>query len=106
MSENQWFSGENQIYSALIRETNAITDGHATKNSGFLRTNASGNLKVTTLTLAATGTISEGDTSNTNVPTIGACVTFGDLWGGSAKTVSTSDPSGGDDGDFWFKYEA
>ena len=106
VSENQWVAGENQSYSALIRETNAITDGHATKNSGFLRTNASGNLKVTTLTLAATGTISEGDTSNTNVPTIGACVTFGDLWGGSAKTVSTSDPSGGDDGDFWFKYEA
>ncbi len=106
ISENEWVAGENQSYSALIRETNAITDGHATKNSGFLRTNASGNLKVTTLTLGAVGSISEGDTSNTNVPTIGACVTFGDLWGGSAKTVSTSDPSGGSDGDFWFKYEA
>jgi len=41
-----------------------------------------------------------------SVPTIGQVATFGNLWGGSAKTVSTSDPSGGSDGDFWFKYEA
>ncbi len=27
-------------------------------------------------------------------------------WGGAAYTVSTSDPSGGADGDFWFKYTA
>jgi hypothetical protein len=34
--------------------------------------------------------------------------TFGNLWGGSAKTVSTSNPTGGDgaDGDFWFVREA
>jgi len=25
-------------------------------------------------------------------------------WNGAAKTISTSDPSGGDDGDIWFKY--
>ncbi len=56
------------------------------------------------LTLNSVGSISEGDTSNKTVATIGAIVTFGDLWGGSAKTVSTSDPSGGNDGDFWFKY--
>lgn len=27
-------------------------------------------------------------------------------WDGAAKTVSTSDPSGGSDGDIWFKYTA
>ena len=58
------------------------------------------------MTLNAVGSITEGDTTNKNVASIGAIVTFGDLWGGSAKTVSTSDPSGGSDGDFWFKYEA
>ena len=72
-----------------------------------LKTTAAGNVKVTTATLAAVGTIAEGDTSNLNVPTIGAVVTFGDLWGGSAKTVSTSNPTSGDgnDGDFWFVRE-
>jgi hypothetical protein len=108
VSENRWSAGENQSYSFLMRETNAVTDGDATKNSGFLRTNASGNLKVTTMTLGAVGSISEGDTSNTNVPSIGAVVTFGDLWGGAAKTVSTSAPTSGDgnNGDFWFQREA
>ena len=108
VSENRWSAGENQSYSFLMRETNAVTDGDATKNSGFLRTNASGNLKVTTMTLGAVGSISEGDTSNTNVPSIGAVVTFGDLWGGAAKTVSTSAPTSGDgnNGDLWFQSEA
>ena len=50
--------------------------------------------------------IATGDTSDTSVPTIGQVATFGNLWGGSAKTVSTSDPSGGSNGDFWFKYTA
>ena len=27
-------------------------------------------------------------------------------WAGATKTVSTSDPSGGSDGDIWFKYMA
>ena len=56
------------------------------------------------LKYATENAIAEGDTSNLNVPPIGAVVTFGDLWGGSAKTVSTSAPTSGDgnDGDFWF----
>ena len=50
--------------------------------------------------------ISYTDTSNTNVPTIGAVATLSTKWGGSLKTVSTSAPSGGSDGDFWFVREA
>jgi len=107
VSENRWSAGENQSYSPLIRLTDATVDGDANKEK-VLKTNASGNVKVTTATLGAVGTISEGDTTNQNVPTIGAVVTFGDLWGGSAKTVSTSTPTGsdGDNGDFWFVREA
>ena len=72
-----------------------------------MKTTAAGNVKVTSATLGAVGSISEGDTSNQNVPTIGAVVTFGDLWGGSAKTVSTVTPTSGqgNDGDFWFVRE-
>lgn len=107
VSENRWSAGENQSYSPIIRLADAVEDGDANK-AKVLKTTAAGNVKVTTATLAAVGTISEGDTSNTNVPTIGAVVTFGDLWGGSAKTVSTVAPTGsdGDDGDFWFVREA
>ena len=107
VSENRWSAGENQSYSPIIRLADAVVDGDATKEK-VLKTNASGNVKVTTATLGAVGTISEGDTTNQNVPTIGAVVTFGDLWGGSAKTVSTSAPTSGDgdNGDFWFVREA
>ena len=107
VSENRWSAGENQSYSPIIRLTDATVDGDANKEK-VLKTNASGNVKVTTATLGAVGTISEGDTTNQNVPTIGAVVTFGDLWGGSAKTVSTSAPTSGDgdNGDFWFVREA
>ena len=107
VSENYWAAGENQSYSQIIRLADAVADGDANKEK-VLKTNASGNVKVTTATLGAVGTISEGDTTNQNVPTIGAVVTFGDLWGGSAKTVSTSAPTSGDgdNGDFWFVREA
>ena len=103
VSENHWAAGENQSYSQIIRLADAVADGDANKEK-VLKTNASGNVKVTTATLGAVGTISEVDTTNQNVPTIGAVVTFGDLWGGSAKTVSTSAPTSGDgdNGDFWF----
>jgi len=107
VSENHWTAGENNSYSQVIRLADAVTDGDANKEK-VLKTTAAGNLKVTSATLGAVGTISEGDTTNTNVPTIGAVVTFGDLWGGSAKTVSTSAPTSGDgdNGDFWFVREA
>ena len=73
-----------------------------------LKTTAGGNVKTTSMTLGAVGSITYTDTSNTNVPTIGAVATLSNEWGGSAKTVSTSQPTGGDgsDGDFWFVREA
>ena len=102
-SETFWSAGITGSYSQVIRLADAVADGNAAKEK-VLKTTAAGNVKVTTATLAAVGSIAEGDTANLNVPTIGAVVTFGDLWGGSAKTVSTSAPTSGDgnDGDFWF----
>ena len=107
VSENHWSAGQNGTYSQIIRLSDAVADGDANKEK-VLKTTAAGNLKVTTATLATVGTIAEGDTSNLNVPTIGAVVTFGEKWGGSAKTVSTSAPTSGDgdNGDFWFVREA
>jgi len=107
VSENYWSAGQGGTYSQVIRLSDAVADGDANKEK-VLKTTAAGNLKVTTATLAAVGTIAEGDTTNTNVPTIGAVVTFGEKWGGSEKTVSTSAPTSGDgnDGDFWFVREA
>ena len=109
VSENRWTAGEGGTYSHLMRDTDAVSDGNANKNSGFLRTTAAGLLTVTNVTLGAVGSaIATSDTSSTSVPTIGQVATFGNLWGGSAKTVSTSNPTGGDgsDGDFWFVREA
>tara|TARA_B100000902_G_scaffold378592_1_gene411996 strand:+ start:1431 stop:2858 length:1428 start_codon:yes stop_codon:yes gene_type:complete len=109
VSENRWSAGENQSYSLLMRESDATADGNANKNTKFLRTTAAGLLTVTNVSLAAVGSaIATTDTSSVSVPTIGQVATFGNLWGGSAKTVSTSEPTGGDgdDGDFWFVREA
>ena len=106
VSENHFAAGQGASYSQVIRLADAVADGDATK-SAVLKTTGAGNVKVTTATLAAVGTIAEGDTSNKNVPTIGAVVTFGDKWGGSEKTVSTIAPTSGDgnNGDFWFVRE-
>jgi len=107
VSENYWAAGENQSYSQVIRLADAVADGDANKEK-VLKTTAAGNLKVTTATLAAVGSITYTDTSNTNVPTIGAVATLSNQWGGSQKTVSTSAPTSGDgnNGDFWFVREA
>ena len=107
VSENHFAAGQGASYSQVIRLADAVADGNATKQA-VLKTTAAGNVKVTTATLAAVGSITYTDTSNTNVPTIGAVATLGYKWGGSLKTVSTSAPSGGDgsDGDFWFVREA
>ena len=109
VSENKWMSGENATYSALIREADAVSDGNANKNTGFLRTTAAGLLTVTNINLSAVGSaITTSDTASVSVPTIGQVATFGNLWGGSAKTVSTSAPTSGDgsNGDFEFVREA
>jgi len=107
VSENHFAAGQGGTYSQVIRLADATADGDASKGS-VLKTSGAGNVKVTTATLAAVGSITYTDTSNTNVPTIGAVATLSNEWGGSAKTVSTSAPTGGDgaNGDFWFVREA
>ncbi len=109
VSENRWTAGENNSYSHLMRDTDGVSDGNANKNTKFLRTSAAGLLTVTNMNLAAVGSaIATSDTSSVAVPTIGQVATFGNLWGGSAKTVSTVNPTGSDgsDGDFWFVRES
>jgi hypothetical protein len=107
-SENFWTAGFGASYSQVIRIADAVADGNATKQK-VLKTSAAGLLTVTNVSLAAVGSaITTGDTSSVSVPTIGQIATFGAKWGGSAKTVSTSAPTGGDgsNGDFWFVREA
>ena len=109
VSENRWTAGENQVYSKLVLDSDATADGNANKNTKFLRTTAAGLLTVTNMNLAAVGSaITTSMTSSTAVPTIGQVATFGNLWGGATKYVSTSNPTGGDgvDGDIWFVREA
>ena len=108
VSTNNWVAGENQSYSQVITLADAVVDGNAAKEK-VLKTSAAGLVTVTNVSLAAVGSaISTSDTSSVSVPTIGQVATFGNQWGGSAKTVSTSAPTGGDgsDGDFWFVREA
>ena len=107
VSTNNWVAGENQSYSQVITLADAVVDGNAAKEK-VLKTSAAGLVTVTNVSLAAVGSaISTSDTSSVSVPTIGQVATFGNLWGGSAKTVSTSAPTGGDgaNGDFWFVRE-
>ena len=107
VSENHWSAGQNQSYSQVIRLADATEDGNANKGK-VLKTTAGGNVKATSMTLGAVTAITYTDTANTNVPTIGAVATLSNEWGGSAKTVSTAQPTGsnGADGDFWFVREA
>ena len=105
VSENFWSAGHNQSYSQIIRLADLTDDGNANKGTKGLTTDAgTGNLKVTTLTLAAVGSAITS-TSSTDVPTIGQVKTFVDRFAGN---VNTSDPSASDgaDGDFWFVREA
>ena len=107
VSENFWSAGHGASYSQVIRLADAVEDGDANKGK-VLKTTAGGNVKATSMTLGAVGSITYTDTSNTNVPTIGAVATLSNQWGGSQKTVSTANPTGsdGNDGDFWFVREA
>jgi len=107
VTANFWSAGHGASYSQVIRLADAVEDGDASKGK-VLKTTAGGNVKATSMTLGAVGSITYTDTSNTGVPTIGAVATLSNQWGGSAKTVSTANPTGGDgnDGDFWFVREA
>jgi len=105
VSENFWSAGHNQSYSQIIRLADLTDDGNANKGTKGLTTDAgTGNLKVTTLTLAAVGSAITS-TSSTDVPTIGQVKTFVDRFAGN---VNTTDPSASDgaNGDFWFVREA
>ena len=124
VSENYWAAGENASYSQIIRLADTTSDGDANKNTKALKTNASGNLKVTSLTLAAVGSnIATSDTSNANAPTIGQVAESIKRWGGDAITadagstgntvagaryVETVAPTSGQgsNGDLWFVREA
>src|SRR6056300_1432738 len=88
VSENYWSAGQNQSYSQVIRLADAVEDGDANKGK-VLKTTAGGNVKATSMTLGAVGSITYTDTSNANVPTIGSVATLSNQWGGSEKTVST-----------------
>jgi hypothetical protein len=108
VSENYWAAGEGGTYSQVIRLSDAVADGNASKEK-VLKTTAAGLVTVTNINLAAVGSaITTSDTASVAVPTIGQVATFGDQWGGSEKTVSTVAPTSGDgsDGDFWFVREA
>ena len=105
VSANHFAAGQGASYSQVIRLADAVADGNATKEA-VLKTSAAGLVTVTNVSLAAVGSITYTDTSNVSVPTIGAVATLSLKWGGSLKTVSTSAPSGGSDGDFWFVREA
>ena len=107
VSENFWSAGHGASYSQVIRLADAVEDGDANKGK-VLKTTAGGNVKATSMTLGAVGSITYTDTSNLGVPTIGAVATLSNEWGGSAKTVSTSAPTSSDgaNGDFWFVREA
>ena len=109
VTANKWQAGENATYSTIMRNSDAVSDGNANKDTGFLRTTAAGLLTVTNINLDVVGSaITTSDTTSVSVPTIGQVATFGNQWGGSEKTVSTVAPTSGqgNDGDFWFVREA
>ena len=124
-SEGYWSAGKsNTTYSQIIRFDDLTADGDANKNTKALKTNGSGNLKVTSLTLAAVGSnIATSDTSNANAPSIGQVAESIKRWGGDAITadagstgntvagaryVETVAPTSGQgsNGDLWFVREA
>ena len=123
VSENLWVAGEGGTYSALLKLSDMTDDGDGNKGTKPLTTDSStGDLKVTTLTLAAVGSeiTSSTSTSATTVPTLGQVATSLKRWGGSTisddssnsiagnRYVETSAPdnSQGANGDLWFVRES
>jgi len=103
---NRWMIGYNNNYSEIITQANSTTNG-ATSQGSVIKTDSSGIFTIAGVELSAVGSaLTTSDTADVSVPSIGQVVTFGDQWGGSEKTVSTSAPSGGSDGDFWFVRES
>ena len=123
VSENRWTAGENQTYSKLLLLSDMTDDGDGNKGTKPLTTDSStGNLKVTTLTLAAVGSdiTSSSSTTSADVITTGQATKSLKLWGGSVisddssnsiagnRYVETSAPTSGQgaNGDLWFVRES
>ena len=106
-SESYWSAGTTGSYSQVIRAADTTDDG-AANHSTTLKSSSAGGLTLDSLTVATPGSAITTTDSRTTVPTIAQVATFGNQWGGSEKTVSTSLPTGGDgsDGDFWFVRES
>ncbi len=122
-SENFWTAGSGGTYSQVLRLSDATDDGDANKGTKPLVTDSStGNLKVTTLTLAAVGSdiTSSSSTTSADVTTLGQVTKSLKLWGGSTisddgsnsiagnRYVETSAPTSGQgsNGDLWFVRES
>ena len=106
-SESYWSAGITGSYSQVIRAADTTDDG-AANHSTTLKSSSTGGLTLDSLTVATPGSAITTTDSRQTAPTIAQVATFGDQWGGSEKTVSTANPTGGDgsDGDFWFVREA
>ena len=122
-SENHWTAGSGGTYSKLLRLSDMTDDGDGNKGTKPLTTDSStGNLKVTTLTLAAVGSdiTSSSSTTSADVTTLGQVTKSLKLWGGSTisddgsnsiagnRYVETSAPTSGQgsNGDLWFVRES
>jgi hypothetical protein len=122
-SENFWTAGSGGTYSQVLRLSDATDDGDANKGTKPLVTDSStGNLKVTTLTLAAQGdaVTSSSSTTSADVTTLSQLTRSLKLWGGSTisddgsnsiagnRYVETSAPTSGQgsNGDLWFVRES
>ena len=123
VSANLWVAGEGGTYSALLKLSDMTDDGDGNKGTKPLTTDSStGNLKVTTLTLAAVGSdiTSSSSTTSADVTTLGQATKSLKLWGGSTisddgsnsiagnRYVETSAPTSGQgsNGDLWFVRES
>ena len=124
VSDSYWKAGSNASYSQVIRDADATVDGDANKGK-VLKTTGAGNVKVTSMTLAALGAVAATDTSNLNVPTTGAVAESIKRWGGDYYTIdgTVNSPLGnsiagkryvetvtptsgqGSNGDLWFVRE-
>ena len=124
VSDSHWKAGSNASYSQVIRDADATVDGDFYKGK-VLKTTGAGNVKVTSMTLAALGAVAATDTSNLNVPTTGAVAESIKRWGGDYVTIdgTVNSPLGnsiagkryvetvtptsgqGSNGDLWFVRE-
>ena len=123
VSANLWVAGEGGTYSALLKLSDMTDDGDGNKGTKPLTTDSStGNLKVTTLTLAAQGdpVTSSSSATSADVTTLSQLTRSLKLWGGSVisddssnsiagnRYVETSAPTNGQgsNGDLWFVRES